>query len=147
MHILGSTDTRVTFDSDFTVRPHFRVTKWYSKSCVKRPLSKRQKVGFHDQLSFNAGQKYCRMLPFRMLQGEHSAILSTFIKPQFVIKIFVLSIAYLNGYSEGRFPAKSDLIGLNVQLTHRQASAATDTCTRQILETATILLFVHAVEQ
>ena len=32
-------------------------------------------------------QKYCRML-----QGEHSAILSTFIKLPFVIKIFVLSI-------------------------------------------------------
>ena len=43
--------------------------------------------GFQDQLSINAGQKYCRML-----QGEHSAILSTFIKPPFVIKIFVLSI-------------------------------------------------------
>ena len=39
-----------------------------------------------DQLSLNAGQKYCRML--RM---EHSAILSTFIKLPFVIKIFVLS--------------------------------------------------------
>ena len=38
-------------------------------------------------LSLNAGQKYCRML-----QGEHSAILSTFIKLAFVIKIFVLSI-------------------------------------------------------
>ena len=36
---------------------------------------------------YNAGQKYCRML-----QGEHSAILSTFIKLLFVIKIFVLSI-------------------------------------------------------
>ena len=33
------------------------------------------------------GQKYCRML-----QGEHSAILSTFIKLPFVTKIFVLSI-------------------------------------------------------
>ena len=40
-----------------------------------------------DQLSLNAGQKYCRML-----QGEHSAILSTFIKLSYVIKIFVLSI-------------------------------------------------------
>ena len=38
-------------------------------------------------LSLNAGQKYCRMP-----QGEHSAILSTFIKLPFVIKIFVLSI-------------------------------------------------------
>ena len=36
-----------------------------------------------DQLSLNAGQKYCRML-----QGEHSAILSTFIKLLFVIKVF-----------------------------------------------------------
>ena len=34
-----------------------------------------------------AGQKYCRML-----QGEHSAILLTFIKLPFVIKIFVVSI-------------------------------------------------------
>ena len=39
-----------------------------------------------DQLSLNAGHKYCRML-----QGEHSAILRTFIKLPFVIKIFVLS--------------------------------------------------------
>ena len=59
----------------------------YSKTCVKRPISKRPKIGFQDQLSLNAGQKYCRML-----QGEHSAILLTFIKLPFVIKIFVLSI-------------------------------------------------------
>ena len=51
----------------------------YSKTCVKRPLSKRPKIGFHDQLLLNAGQKYRRM---------HSAILSTFIKLAFVIKIF-----------------------------------------------------------
>ena len=57
------------------------------KTCVKQPLSKRPKIGFQDQLSLNAGQKYCRML-----QREHSAILSTFIKLLFVIKIFVLSI-------------------------------------------------------
>ena len=59
----------------------------YSKTCVKRPLSKRPKISFQDQLSLNAGQKYCRML-----QGEHSAILSIFFKPPFVNKIFVLSI-------------------------------------------------------
>ena len=58
----------------------------YSKTCAKRPLSKRQKIGIQDQLLLNAGQKYCRML-----QGEHSAILFTFIKLPFVIKIFVLS--------------------------------------------------------
>ena len=44
---------------------------YYSKTCVKRPLSKRQKIGFQDQLLLEAGQKYyCRML-----QWEHSAIL------------------------------------------------------------------------
>ena len=59
----------------------------YSKTCVKQPLSKRLKIGFQNQLLLNAGQKYCRML-----QGEHSAILSAFIKLPFVIKIFVLSI-------------------------------------------------------
>ena len=45
------------------------------------------KIGFQDRLSLNAGQKYCRML-----QWEHSAILSTIIKLPFVIKFFVLSI-------------------------------------------------------
>ena len=39
----------------------------FSKTCVKRPLSKRLKIGFQDQLSLNEGQKYCRML-----QGEGS---------------------------------------------------------------------------
>ena len=42
---------------------------------------------FQDRLSLNEGQKYCTML-----QREHSAILSTFIKLPFVIKTFVLSI-------------------------------------------------------
>ena len=63
----------------------------YSKTCVKRPLSKRQKMVFKTnyrlKLSLNAGQKYCRML-----QGEHSAILSTFIKLPFVIKYFCVAI-------------------------------------------------------
>ena len=57
------------------------------KTCVKRPLPKRPKIGFQDQLSLNAGQKYCRML-----QWEHSAMLLTFIKLPFVVKIFVRSI-------------------------------------------------------
>ena len=51
----------------------------HSKTCVKRPLSKRPKIGFQDQSSVNAGQKYCR-------------ILLTFIKLPFVMKTFVLSI-------------------------------------------------------
>ena len=59
----------------------------FSKTCVKRPLSKRPKNGFQYQLSLNAGQTYCRML-----QKEHSVIRLTFIKLPFVIKIFVLLI-------------------------------------------------------
>ena len=45
------------------------------------------KIGFLDRLLLNAGQKYCRML-----RGEHSEILLTFVKLQFAIKTFVLSI-------------------------------------------------------
>ena len=41
----------------------------YSKTCAKWQLSKRPKIGFEDQLSLYAGQKYCRML-----QGEHFAM-------------------------------------------------------------------------
>ena len=45
------------------------------------------KIVFQDHLSLDAGQKYSRML-----RGEHSAILPTFIKLPFVSKIFVLTI-------------------------------------------------------
>ena len=55
--------------------------------CKTATLKKTKKNGFQHQLFLNAGQKYCRMF-----QGEHSAILSTFIKLPFVIMIFVLSI-------------------------------------------------------
>ena len=50
-------------------------------------LNRRPKIGIHDPLSLNAGQKYCRML-----HGEHPAILSTFVKLPLAIKIFVLSL-------------------------------------------------------
>ena len=69
------------------VTSHQEGEYWYSKTCVKWPLSKRPQIGFQDQSSLKAGQKYCRML-----QREHSAVLLTFIKLPFVIKIFVLSI-------------------------------------------------------
>ena len=45
---------------------------------------RRPKIGLQDRLLLNAGQKHCRML-----QGEHSAILSTFIKLPFIIKILL----------------------------------------------------------
>ena len=60
-------------DIGTTVKP---VLSGHSKNMTK--------IGFQDRLSLNAGQKYCRM--------EHSAILTTFIKLPFAIKIFVLSI-------------------------------------------------------
>ena len=68
------------------MRMHIHATL-SSETCVKWPLSKDRKIVFQGQLSLYAGQKHCRML-----QGEHSAILLTFIKLPFVIKIFVLSI-------------------------------------------------------
>ena len=58
----------------------------YSLTCLKRSLKKKTKLIFKTWL-LNVGQKYCRML-----QREHSAILSTFIKLPLVINIFVLSI-------------------------------------------------------
>ena len=49
--------------------------------------NRRLKLVFQDRLALNAGQKYCRML-----QREHSAILSTFIKVRFVLKIVFLCL-------------------------------------------------------
>ena len=40
----------------------------YSKTCLKWPLKKKTKIGFQDRLSLNAGQKYCRMLSWSILQ-------------------------------------------------------------------------------
>ena len=66
-------------------------TVLYVQCTVKPVLSnhskRRPKIVFQDRLSLNECRKYCRML-----QWEHSAILVTFIKLSFVIKIFVLSI-------------------------------------------------------
>ena len=59
----------------------------YSITCLKRSLEKNTRIGFQYQLSLSGGQKHCRMLPM-----EHSAILLTYIKLQFVFKILVLPI-------------------------------------------------------
>ena len=58
------------------------IRMYYSKTCVKRPLSKRPQIGFQEQLS---------LMQVKSIT-EHSAILSTCIKLPFVIKLFVLSI-------------------------------------------------------
>ena len=60
------------------------------------------KIVFQYQLSLNACQKYCRML-----QGEYSALLWTFIKLPFDIKIFVLSVfewPFYSGFTVCRLP-------------------------------------------
>ena len=56
----------------------------YDLYSIILPLSKGSKIVFQDLLKLNAGQKHCRML-----QREHSAILSTFIKLPFIMKTFV----------------------------------------------------------
>ena len=69
----------------------------YSKTCLNGH-SKKDKNVFQDQLSLNAGQKYCKML-----QGELSVILLASIKLPFVIRIFVLSIfesPFYTGFTE-----------------------------------------------
>ena len=48
----------------------------YSETCVKRPLSKKTKIVFQDQLSLNAGQKYCKMSILQYLRPPCSYQLS-----------------------------------------------------------------------
>ena len=78
---------RICYSQHFS---HFYEKYWSQMNWASAkvwPLKKRPKIGFPNRLSLNAGQKYCRMP-----QWEHSAILLTFIKLPFVIKICVLSI-------------------------------------------------------
>ena len=63
------------------------VIRTQSRSTVKPVNQKEDQNSFQVRLFLNAGLKHCRML-----QGEHSAILLTFVKLPFVIRIFVLFI-------------------------------------------------------
>ena len=65
----------------------FEVLKSTAKPVLRGHSKRRPKIGFQDRLLLNAGQKYCRML-----RGEHSAMFLIFIKLQFAIKTFALSI-------------------------------------------------------
>ena len=65
---------------DLYVFKSFNFLKNDNENTVKPVLSDHSKIVFQYRLSLNAGQKYCRML-----QGEHSAIFSTFIKLPFAI--------------------------------------------------------------
>ena len=55
------------------------VTESGFRAFLRGDSKRRPKIGFQDLFSLNAGQKFCRML-----QGKHSAILSTFIKLQYI---------------------------------------------------------------
>ena len=85
--MLFTTHCRIGTISDVPIALYKR----YSKTCVKRLLSKKTEIVFQDQLSLNADQKYCRML-----QWEHSAVLSTFIEVPFVIRS--LYCLFLSGH-------------------------------------------------
>ena len=88
-HAHTNTNTSIFFnagnnDGNCTKNYYVPCHLWCGDITVKPVLSghskRRPKISFQDRLSLNAGQRYCRML-----QGEHSAILSTFIKLPFVI--------------------------------------------------------------
>ena len=104
--LLKSNSVRLVFASRPSIKalasvvpilPHLKFI--YSKTCLKRPLKRRPKLVFKTNYHLmqvksiaecsleHSGQKYCRMLP-----REHSAILSTCIKPTYIFKNFVLSI-------------------------------------------------------
>ena len=89
--------------------------------------SKRRKLVFQDQISLNAGQKYCRML-----QGEHSAILLTFIKLPFVIKIFVLAIFERPFYTE--FTEHPNIVSVSSE-SSPETSLLVDAISTEILST------------
>ena len=80
----------------------------------------------------NAGQKYCRMLQreHSAIPLEHSAILSTFIKLPFAIKIFVLSIfewPFYTGFTVKEFLSHTYLpflLTLCIQKTYKQVLSA-----------------------
>ena len=62
-------------------------SKTYSNTCVKRPSQKDRKLVFKSNYRLMQVKSIAECY-----NGEHSAILSTFIKLPFVIKTFVLSI-------------------------------------------------------
>ena len=102
----------------------------YSKTCFKKPLKKKTKIGFHDRLLLNAGQKCCRVL-----QGVHSVKILAFIKLPFFIKIFVMSMfewPFYTGFTvlNMGLDARKPVFGVFKQQRRRPdgASAQSDQC-------------------
>ena len=68
----GCSDTGIGIN--ISSAEHCPVIKQYSQACLKRPLKKKTKIVFQDQLLLNAGQKYCRMLQESILQYFRPAL-------------------------------------------------------------------------
>ena len=75
-------------------------------------------MGFQDQLSLNAGQKYCRML-----QGEHSAVLSTCIMLPHGFKTFVLSFFEWRLKTGFTVVAAESVFGFRLVVNHSEPAA------------------------
>ena len=61
--------------------------KWYeySKTCVNLPLSKRPQIGYQDQLSLNASQKYLQYIrPSLSFHLSLSSLFCLFLSGRFV---------------------------------------------------------------
>ena len=91
--------------SAFTLQA-YALKNIFSKTCAKRTLSKRPKM------FFKTNYRFMQVKSVAECSMEHSAILSTFIKLSFVIKIFALSIFEWPFYS-GFTVVNTPLAGLN----------------------------------
>ena len=74
---------------------------FYSKTCVKRPLSKRPKIGFQDRLSLYAGKKYCRMLHFEGIAECSTWSILQYFRPSLSYRFLLRSLFCL--FLSGRF--------------------------------------------
>ena len=54
-HLLSAISSALTAYIANTMNPAQTVSIEYSKTCLKRPLSKRPKIAFQDQLLLNSG--------------------------------------------------------------------------------------------
>ena len=82
----------------------------YSKTCVKRPLSKRLKIGFQDQLTLNAGQSIAECSPWSILQYfrpslsyhlSQRSLFCLFLSGHFTqVLLYLFQGSYRNGKTE-----------------------------------------------
>ena len=66
----------------------------HCKTCLKRQVKKKIKIGFQDQLSLNTGQKYCRMLQYVMVLNNVTKFRQILIKTFQLRKRTSLDVTY-----------------------------------------------------